>query len=130
MIYKTCRTCNTDKPTSYYHSAGEKNGKRYIRNVCKDCYAATKKAYRDKKREWYEVIKKNLSCKKCGYSKLTHPNTFSPKAMQFHHADDNKEFSVSGAVYMGYSREKIVKEINKCTALCSRCHAEEHDKLN
>jgi len=130
MTFKICRTCKKEKPESFYHSAGRKNGKKYKRKVCKDCYSVTKKLYRDKKKEWYSVLKKNLACKKCGYSKLTHPDTFSPKAMQFHHENKDKDFDVSGAIYMGYSRERIVQEINKCTALCSRCHTEEHDKLN
>ena len=28
----------------------------------------------------------------------------------------------------GYSKENILKEINKCMCLCSRCHAEIHSK--
>lgn len=99
---------------------------RYVKIVI----ALLKNCIETKKKEWYSVLKKNLACKKCGYSKLTHPDTFSPKAMQFHHTSNDKEFDVSGAIYMGYSREKIVQEINKCTALCSRCHTEEHYKLN
>ena len=106
------------------------NGKQYRRNTCSDCYAVVKKKYRDNKREWYFQMKKNMSCEKCGYSKLTHPDTFSFKALEFHHPQKNKEFTISGAVYKGFSREKIVDEIKKCKVLCARCHAEEHDNLN
>lgn len=130
MTYKICKRCKEKKPIKRYHSAGWKNGKQYRRNVCCDCYAIVKKKYRDDKKDWYFQMKKNMACDKCGYSKLTHPKNFCFKALEFHHHNRDKEFTVSGAVYKGFSREKIVGEIKKCTVLCARCHVEEHNKLN
>lgn len=127
--YKKCLKCGVDKPVQEYHSAGIKKGKEYKRRTCIPCYSEVKKRYRQGKKSWYLLIKKNLSCEKCGYSNLTH-ESFSPRALQFHHYDNNKSFTISSAVYEGYSKEKIIKEIKKCSVLCARCHAEEHDKLN
>ena len=130
MTYKICKRCNVKKPIDRYNSAGWKNGKQYRRNICADCYGKVKKKYRDDKKDWYVQLKRNMACEKCGYSKLTHPETFCFKALEFHHHNRDKEFNVSGAVYRGLSREKIVEEIKKCKVLCARCHVEEHNKLN
>jgi len=129
MECKTCLRCNESKPVTEYWSAGIKNGKKHLRRTCIVCYRKKKKRYKKNKNDWYRNIKKNLSCEKCGYSQLTHPS-FSPQALQFHHDKDNKLFSVSDAIHNGYGRKRIVEEIKKCKVLCSRCHAEEHDKLN
>jgi hypothetical protein len=129
MEKKVCRRCNKNKGLDEYWSAGIKNGKKHLRQTCITCYRKVKKDYKKRKREWYNNLKKNLSCDECGYSKLTH-KSFSSQALQFHHYEDNKMFTIADGIYIGYSRKKIVEEIKKCKVLCSRCHAEEHDKLN
>lgn len=129
MDCKTCVRCNESKPVDEYWSAGIKNGKKHLRRTCVNCYRKVKKKYKKKKNDWYRNIKKNLACENCGYSQLTHPS-FSPRALEFHHDKDNKLFSISDAIHNGYGRKRIVEEIKKCKVLCSRCHAEEHDKLN
>lgn len=123
---RVCNTCGIEKPISEYHSAGVKNGKRYRRKKCRDCYRLVKKHYRDRKSDWLKRYKESLACSSCGYSKETHDN-FSYRALEFHHHNDDKLFNVSEGVFIGYSQEKIIAEINKCTVLCSRCHAEKHD---
>tara|TARA_Y100000015_G_C2368366_1_gene78707 strand:- start:221 stop:568 length:348 start_codon:yes stop_codon:yes gene_type:complete len=112
-----------------YWSAGIKNGKKHLRRICIECYKKVQSIYKKNKSDWYRNIKNNLACEKCGYSKLTHPS-FSPRAIQFHHHKDNKLFSIGDSFRYGYGKKKIVEEIKKCKVLCSRCHAEEHDKLN
>jgi len=129
MEKKVCRKCNENKELDKYWSAGIKNGKKHLRQTCIACYRDVKKDYKKRKRDWYNSLKNNLSCDECGYSKLTH-KSFSSHAIEFHHYDDNKEFAIADGIYKGYSRKKIVEEINKCRVLCSRCHAEEHDKSN
>lgn len=110
-----------------YHSAGVKNGKKYYRRKCRKCYSHIKKKYRDRKLSWFREYKGELSCLSCGYSNDTNEH-FSIKALEFHHHNDDKLFNVSEGVYLGYSKEKIIDEINKCMVLCSRCHAEKHTK--
>ena len=129
MESKKCVRCNKDKAIDKYWSAGIKNGKKHLRQTCITCYRKVKKDYLKRKRDWYNNLKKNLSCDECGYSNLTH-KSFSSHALQFHHYEDNKTFTVADGIYIGYSRKKITEEINKCKVLCSRCHAEEHDKSN
>jgi hypothetical protein len=129
MEKKVCRRCKENKGVDKYWSAGIKNGKKHLRQTCITCYGKVKKDYIKRKREWYNNLKKNLSCNECGYSKLTH-KSFSSHALQFHHHNDDKSFTVADYLVRGYSRKKITQEINKCKVLCSRCHAEEHAKSN
>ena len=124
---RECRTCGIEKGIIEYHSAGVKKGKRYYRRKCRDCYSQVKKIYRDGKVRWFKEYKETLSCVECRYSKQS-SKSFSPQALHFHHNTDNKLFNVSEGLYLGYSKEKIINEINKCTVLCSRCHAEIHTK--
>ena len=57
-------------------------------------------------------------CSSCGYDKHT-------AALDIHHLDPtikDKNFK-----YMrGWSRERIISEINQCILLCRNCHAEVH----
>ena len=126
---RKCNTCGVEKPIADYHSAGTKRGKRYRRQKCRDCYRLVKREYRERKANWLKNYKQKLKCKGCGYSQDAH-ESFSHRALEFHHHNDDKLFNVSEGVFIGYSREKIIAEINKCTVLCSRCHAEKHDNQN
>lgn len=129
MDSKPCAKCNKNKTLDNYWSAGVKNGKKHLRQTCITCYRKVKKDYKKRKRDWYNKVKKNLSCSECGYSKLTHEK-FSPHALEFHHHNKDKSFAIADGIYLGFSKRKIVEEIKKCTVLCSRCHVEEHYKLN
>ena len=124
---RKCRECGEEKDVSEFHSAGVKNGKRYYRRKCRDCYRCVKRAYRDRKISWFREYKETLSCEQCGYSKDKNKH-FSIKALDFHHNNDDKLFNVSDGPYLGYSKDKILNEINKCMVLCSNCHAEKHTK--
>jgi len=45
--------------------------------------------------------------------------------LDFHHIDkETKEFTI-GTIKKG-SKEKILKEIDKCVCLCANCHREFH----
>ena len=125
--HRVCRVCGVEKGLSEYHSAGVKNGKKYHRRKCRLCYREVKRRYRQNKTKWFKDYKKGLACLGCGYSKKT-SSSFSHKALQFHHFNDDKLFNVSEGVFLGYSKEKITNEINKCMVLCSRCHAEKHTR--
>ena len=64
-----------------------------------------------------------MKCVKCGEN--------HPACLEFHHNDPNKkEYNVSKIVNSTYSIKTILKEIKKCTVLCSNCHRKEHFKIN
>lgn len=82
------------------------------------------KATREKKRLWFDSIKSQLSCNRCGESRTY--------LLDFHHKDPRtKEGSVSKLISSA-SKKRILDEIGKCEVLCSNCHREHHhfERLN
>ena len=59
-------------------------------------------------------------CRKCGYGK-------NITALEFHHIEDNKEFSLSSSTH-NKSWDKIKSELDKCILLCANCHRDEHSE--
>jgi len=72
---------------------------------------------RQRKKDWYENIKKQLSCSKCGDKRWY--------ILDFHHTED-KLISISEAVANNWSKKRILEEMKKCIPLCANCHAELH----
>jgi len=122
---KICNICNQEHPESDFPTAGVKNGKRYSRLQCTQCYGKKKRHRRYVNQKWLKDLKETMACESCGYSKETHPG-FCTQALEFHHHEDNKKFEVSNGVYRGMAIKKLQEEIDKCKVLCSRCHVEEH----
>ena len=59
-------------------------------------------------------------CRSCGYNKCL-------SALEFHHHQRNKEGNVS-TLLKNESRQKLLKEVEKCILLCANCHRELHSK--
>lgn len=57
-------------------------------------------------------------CKNCGYNKCI-------TALEFHHLQKNKEGNIS-TLLKNESRQKLLKEAEKCILLCANCHRELH----
>jgi hypothetical protein len=53
-------------------------------------------------------------CEMCGEG--------DPVVLEFHHANADKEQTVSHLARLGYLWQTIVKEIEKCAVLCANCH--------
>ncbi|MBV6446331.1 MAG: hypothetical protein IFNCLDLE_02623 [Ignavibacteriaceae bacterium] len=70
---------------------------------------------------YLKKIKLDKSCVRCGFS--------DPRALEYHHTKGNKEFEIATAINMGYSIERINKEIEKCELICANCHRIEHSQL-
>jgi len=70
-----------------------------------------------KNRQKLIKYKKTLCCKACGLDDY--------RVLEFHHLCD-KEGCISRMVGVGYGWKTIMKEIDKCVALCSNCHRIEH----
>jgi len=84
---------------------------------CKKCAVeAVQKRRNDLKS--LAVKYKGGKCEKCGYDKYV-------GALDFHHVNDDKEFSVG---MKGYTRswENVKLELDKCVLLCANCHRETH----
>ena len=74
---------------------------------------------RERQRQWLIDYKKGLSCVRCGES---HPAT-----LQFHHRNQQeKEFEISLYTALGFSKARLLAEIEKCDVICANCHAKEH----
>lgn len=71
-----------------------------------------------KRLQWYESLKTQLSCVKCGES--------HPACLHFHHRDSKQKLGTIGAMVRSLSREQVEKEIAKCDVLCANCHAKIH----
>ena len=120
---RKCVRCKKHKLNSDFATANnvtllDGTVKNYLRRVCKVCYWNQKKERRLKIREWYNNYKSKLKCCECGYDRY-------PRALEFHHIEHNKSFTVSDMTN-GHSIKSILKEIKKCIVLCVRCHAEFH----
>jgi len=124
---KTCRECKEVKSESEFYSSGHKtlSGKIIIGTLCKPCTKIYKKKRNTSIRKWLHNYKKKAQCEKCGYSNKTHAS-FKTSAIEFHHAQGNKDFAIANSIRKGVSIERIKEEIGKCVVLCSRCHAEIH----
>jgi hypothetical protein len=73
--------------------------------------------------KWFKEIKRQLRCEKCGED--------HPACLEFHHLNPSeKKINLSEAVAIkGWSKNKILDEIDKCVVLCANCHRKLHWEL-
>lgn len=87
-------------------------------------YQKKKDYYKDKaatrKQDMKTFITEYKTKKGCSKCKENHP-----ACLDFHHLSD-KEFNVAEAVTRGYSKTRILTEIDKCIILCANCHRKLH----
>jgi len=68
---------------------------------------------------WWKDYKSTLSCELCPED--------HPACIDFHHKDaDEKEETLANAVKRGWSRKRILAEVDKCMIVCSNCHRKIH----
>lgn len=68
----------------------------------------------ERKREWFRELKAH-PCTDCGVS-------YPYYVMDFDHITDDKEINPSAMINHGWSKERILKELEKCELVCSNCH--------
>ena len=77
-----------------------------------------KRNWRKKQRahnsKWISELKESLPCVDCG-------GLFSAECMDFDHIEDNKKHNIATMV-RSYSKDRVLKEIEKCELVCSNCH--------
>jgi hypothetical protein len=72
-------------------------------------------------RAWLSSVKSDLKCSGCPETHIA--------CLDFHHENpEEKDLCVSTAIQNGWSKERIMKEIEKCIVLCSNCHRKLHWK--
>lgn len=97
--------------------------REYVRKYYKEKYSAKqielKNARIKEIREWLKNLKSTLSCIYCGESDSC--------CIDFHHKDQkDKDFSISYSTNYGFSKKRILEEIEKCVPICSNCHRKLH----
>lgn len=74
-------------------------------------------------REWFLEYKKRLKCLLC-------PENHTA-CLDFHHKNSSEKIkNVSYMVARGWSRERIMEEVEKCEVLCANCHRRNNYRKN
>jgi hypothetical protein len=123
---KECSKCHLIKP--YFEFQKKENSPDKISCWCLNChntyykqyiinnsakYEKYFKDYNRKKSEWFKSLKLK-PCKDCNIS-------YEPECMDFDHLKD-KIKNVSRMFIENYSKEDVLKEIEKCDLVCVLCH--------
>lgn len=112
MSTKEWREKNKDKVLEYRRNWYARNRKTEISDNLRR---------RKESIDWFKDFKSSLECKLCGETE--------PVCLDFHHKDPSaKEFAVTDMPRRGFSKEKILLEIQKCDVLCANCHRKHHKK--
>jgi len=133
---KRCSKCKLEKRLDEFHNCkSKKDGKQ---PYCKSCLiVATKKDYRvnnrkrvfserakakrDEIRGIFNSIRAHNVCAFCDESTLC--------CLDFHHLDPKqKDLSVSRLSF-AKSKDRMLKEMQKCVVVCSNCHRKIHAGL-
>lgn len=70
-------------------------------------------------REWWRELKATRYCEIC--------NEPAPECLHFHHRDPNqKEITLGDFSRWGWSKERLLAEVAKCSVLCANCHLKHH----
>jgi hypothetical protein len=96
--------------------------KEYHRKYSREHYQKNKSKYIQKARRHRSQLSKwvkslRTKCLLCGETEIC--------CLDFHHMS-GKEAGIAQAVYKGWSKDRIIEEINKCVVLCSNCHRKVH----
>lgn len=86
----------------------EKNKTKYIERA---------KLKREELRDFVESLKTGKPCKDCG-------QVFNPWQMEFDHLDGKTKIAAVSTLTVFGSKDRIIKEIQKCELVCSNCHAD------
>ena len=105
--------------------ADPKKRRAYAKEYSRKYYAEHKERLKERSnnrkadlRQWFRDLKTTLSCEECGQN---HPAT-----LDFHHrGEEEKSFTISENIH-NFGKERLEKEIAKCTVLCANCHRIHH----
>ena len=133
METKICSRCKRELPIDQFRWKNKAEGKRH--SQCKECQKAQEKQHYHESVERQKAVREGAEMQK--KSNLEIVNTFRkqgcvkcgekrPYVIDFHHRDPlQKEFTINHLLKSG-SYETLLKELEKCDALCANCHREFH----
>ena len=92
-------------------------------------YTAYQKKYYEKNREYYMqkskerkamliILFRELKRKPCTDCGVEYP----PPVMEWDHVGDDKVCTLGNMLKMGWGKERILKELDKCELVCANCH--------
>lgn len=126
----SCIRCHTNKDTSDFRK--DANRPTGHQSICRQCAKVEDKlryrnTYRDAVKtrtklrnktstERINEYKVQRGCARCAEKE--------PSCLEFHHLNDDKEFTVAAGRNKSWST--VVLEIEKCMVLCSNCHRKHH----
>lgn len=114
-----CKYCGEDKPENKFEVANVVKGKVYRRRKCGVCKTKAQRIRRNSIRQWFDEYKTELGCANCGNTDM--------RCLDFHHTDPTqKEQNLSNIIRMGWGKERILREAQKCVILCANCHRIHH----
>lgn len=115
FVGKICKRCDTHKPPSDFYLRRDGTN---LSPYCKPC-SVDQTTERQRKLKMDAVAYKGGCCNVCKYDKCIN-------ALEFHHIDPSqKDFTISQVKSYKFD-DKLKKELDKCTLLCSNCHRETH----
>ena len=126
MENKTCTKCKETKKLSKFHRLSKsKDGRQ---PWCKVCATKSRGEYykrnSNKEKKYDKDRSKALKAKVLNYLR-SHPCSSckeeDPIVLEFHHLKE-KDKCISNMVCRGFSWQRILTEISKCTVLCANCH--------
>jgi hypothetical protein len=114
---RTCRCCLKSLPESdFEYRGGDRKG---LQADCKSCSRKRAREYRQKMRDLVGRWKMTKGCQVCGF-KAKHSCQ-----LDLDHIDPStKTYKGSHKAFdAGWSKDRIKKELAKCTVTCKNCHA-------
>lgn len=87
---------------------------------------------RQENKEWLDNYKLSRGCEICGFGTHKFPKKYAEHIamiLEFDHLDTNtKEFNICDK--KSGSRQRLIKELDKCRVLCKPCHTKHTGKQN
>ena len=118
-----CKKCSEEKDIKEFEIANVINGKEYRRKICRTCKHTRQTERRKEIRKFFNDYMRTQSCAHCGNNDY--------RVLEYHHINPEiKEVTISNAIGTGWSRERILREIDKCIVLCANCHRILHYEFN
>lgn len=136
MDTKICTICKEELPkTDEFFAARYDRKEKAFQSNCRNCqkiyrkehyeknkdkYIAKAKTHNKKVYDWFQEIRKEFKCSSCGESRWW--------VLDFHHLNPKeKDNNIAHIIHYG-SKNRVLREMEKCSILCSNCHRDLHHK--